>query len=316
MNDFFPYKVDLPFSDKTIYYRELNTQEQINIAKNNLIHSNTRDNHLDYFNTIFSILIHCVKNPLDLKDLNIVDYIFFVAKLRLVSISNIFELSINSESKEFKNIKINVDINFLVKNLYKITSELMKNNTLTYQDFEIELGWPLVSDVSVFSNLLSNDKYTDFDRINNAIPLFLKSIKIKNNVVCLANLDQKQRLAIYDQIPSTVTNEIQSRVIDIVSTLKETDIFGFPEYIFYKFDFFNLVFVDIIKLLFLFNLNIIYNEIYLLSKRNMNEEYILTLSPTERQIYLSYENNAEEKTNKQEDSELTDIEKLQMEFPE
>lgn len=320
MNNFFPYKVDLPFSDKSIFYRELNTQEQLNLAKSNLIHPNRRETHSDYFDSVFSIVRNCTKKIDDLDDINIVDFIFFLAKIRLVSISNIVELNINSDSEEFKNTKINVDINFFIEKLYTITTRLMENNILKNQNIEIELGWPSIDDIKIFSMLLG-EEFNDLDKVQSAMPLFVKTIKIMNRDINLNSLNYDEKKHLYGTLPFSVSSAVQEKVIDVISDLKEEDIFGFPKYIFYKFDFFNLVFVDMIKLLFLFNLTKIYQDIYILSKRNMSEEYILTLSPTERKIYLSYENNSEEKKNPEPeitgiDEEESDVQKLQREFGE
>ena len=53
----------------------------------------------------------------------------------------------------------------------------------------------------------------------------------------------------------------------------------------HKFNFYNLNFIDFIRLFFSYDVKSIYKEIFYMANQGLNPDYILKISPSERRIY-------------------------------
>ncbi len=90
---YYLYSVNLPFSNKEILYREITSKEQIMLCKaDGTLPANTSFAK-DYTRIFFELISNCVKDPLLLEDINLIDYIILISKIRIASLGNELELN-------------------------------------------------------------------------------------------------------------------------------------------------------------------------------------------------------------------------------
>ena len=87
--EYYNYSVDLPYTNTKISYRELNTQEQLLLAKANISFSGDNNSLFDYNQFAFELISNCIKNKEDFYKINIIEYVMFLVKLRIMSIGKI-----------------------------------------------------------------------------------------------------------------------------------------------------------------------------------------------------------------------------------
>ena len=85
---YYNYSAELPFSKKTLKFREITTEEQLILAKANLSFPNDKTNYFDFNNFVIETLSNCIENKNDFKKLNIIDFVLFLTKIRIISIGN------------------------------------------------------------------------------------------------------------------------------------------------------------------------------------------------------------------------------------
>ena len=95
--DSYLYTVDLPFSGVQITYRDISSKEQLILAKANIVLPALDDNHLEYSNVIRKTISKCVENKEDFNRLNLIDYILFLLKIRIISVGDQLELQFNTQ---------------------------------------------------------------------------------------------------------------------------------------------------------------------------------------------------------------------------
>jgi len=111
--EYYNYNIELPFSKKVVAFREINTNEQMALAKANLSFNNSKDNYFPFNNFVLTTVKNILENKNDFDKINIVDYMLFLTKLRIVSIGNIITLTTESKNKEFKSTKTTIDIIYI-----------------------------------------------------------------------------------------------------------------------------------------------------------------------------------------------------------
>ena len=139
------YNVTLPFSNSEIYYRELSSKDQLNLSKINVLFPSNEDktNTLDYIKLLKNIISNCIENTDVFSDLNIIEYVLFITKLRIVSIGNELILTLNVDKEDKKeDVKITIDLNYFMKCLYDTCMEALQDNILIYKNISVELDWP------------------------------------------------------------------------------------------------------------------------------------------------------------------------------
>jgi len=120
--EFYNYSVDLPYTNTKLYYREINTQEQILLAKANI----SIESLYDYYQFIIDIILKTIKNKEDLYKLNIIEYVLFLVKLRIISIGPTMDFFLKSESKT--KTKIQIDLRKYMMNLYNASNYFEDEN--------------------------------------------------------------------------------------------------------------------------------------------------------------------------------------------
>ncbi len=302
--NFYNYSVDLPFTKNKIAFREYNTKEQLFLSKANFTHSNDKESLYDYFLFVKKVIENCLEDKEILKKINVIEYVLFLVKLRIVSVGSTIELLLNNNQKE--KTKVHIDLkNYLLK-LYKASEFLEKeeNNLIFYKNIKVKINWPSLSSLEFFSKMVLNNK-SQYEIFNNSIQEYVEFIEIENKKIILNKFDFKQKINLVDNLNLKIKNQIQEKVIEALKILFEAEVFDVGEFKKQKFNFYNLTFVDHLKLFFSYDVKSLYQEIYLLATCNLTPEYVLDISPSERKLYF----NIIEKHKKSQDksSERVDI---------
>jgi hypothetical protein len=280
----FLYTVDLPFSGITLIFRELNSKEQLALAKINIILPANDDNILDYSSVLRRIILGCVENKKDFSKINLLDYILFITKLRIISIGDELELYIKKTDSE-ESSKITINLNLFMKNLYEVGTEILRNNTLLYKDIEVVLDFPSIESEKI---LIDRSNMNHIEHILITIPEYIKFIKIKDNYIDIKNFASKEKMEIYEKLPVSLRTEIQMKVLNFINKLAEKDILGLPNIDIIKFNFYNNSHQQLARFFFSNDLRSIYRDYYILASKKIDPSFINGLSISERRVFMSF----------------------------
>jgi hypothetical protein len=286
--DYYNYSVDLPYTKTKIYFREINTQEQLYITKANLSFPNDRDNLFDYSQYILNVLLNCVKNKEDFDQINIIEYVLFLVKLRITSIGSTIEFLLKDEDSKKSKTKIQINLKNYLLNLYKASNYFESDNEsiLKENDLQIKLNWPNIKSIKTFNDIALSDK-KDYEIFNETIYEFLEYIKIGDKKIIWHKLKNAEKVALFDKLPLILKNKIQEKIISALKKLVESDLFQISLFGDNKFNIYNLNFVEHIKIIFSYDLKSLYSEVYYLAVNNLPPDYIMTISNSERKLYMT-----------------------------
>lgn len=301
----YSYNVELPFTKNKIIFKEISTQDQINLAKANLNYGNDLDSLYEYFILSKSLFEECVKDKKILNKINIIEYVLFLVKLRMISIGLSIEFLLKNETST--KTKIKIDLKSYLKNLYSV-GEFFENEDNKYiydKNIKIELGWPKINTINVFKNLLSQNK-NEYQIVSDTLQEYIECIEIKNKKIIFENFSYEQKVDMIDKLTINLKTKIQNKIIDAIKFLFETKLFDIKNFENERFNFYNLRFIEHIKMFFSYDIKSLYTEMYYLASFHLSPEYILKTSPSERKIYLSIiEEQQKAKENKESKDDFT-----------
>lgn len=283
---FYNYNIELPFCKKTISFREISTNEQIALIKANLAFPVNQNNQFEYTESILDIISNCIKNKDILKNLNIIDYVLFITKLRIISIGSTIDLVTQSNNKEFKKTKTTLDLNVFLKNLYMSSISILEDNIIKDNDIEIEISWPYLDSIKVFQDLLLNDK-TQYEIFLYSYQEFIKTIKYKETLIQFKNFNSIEKIKIIEKLSVSILKKVQEKILEYIKMLTSRDMWEVSTFKEYTFNLYNLSFVEFIKLFFSNDLRELYKEICFFASNNLSSDYVLNISPVERRIHYS-----------------------------
>lgn len=313
--EYYSQSLDLPFSKVTLNFRELKTNEQILLAKANLNFSNKKEDCLNYHSFVLNLISNCVQNKEILNNIDVIEYILFLVKFRMISVGTGVTFFLNTGGKE--KTKLNVDLRTYLTNLYNASLCIEDNKFLNENDVEIKLKWPSISSLKLFHSILLNNT-NEYNLINDTLHEFVDYIKFKNKKIVLNNFNLEEKKYIFDKISVSLKQKIQEIVISIITKLFESDLFGLEYFKDYKFNFYTLSFLEHLKLFFSYDVKSLYQEIYILSGCGLSTDYIMQISPSERNIYFSImqeqKNNQNKKSSPEEELKNQSLNDLALEF--
>lgn len=295
--DYYHYSVELPFSRKTINFREFTTEEQLALGKAQHSFSNDPKSHYLF---VYDIVSNCVSNSINLKNIDVIEYLLFFIKLRIISVGPKLELSTMIDGQT---TKITLDLNILMQNIYSMI-ESISNDLLVDTNKKIKIGFPKILDMV---ELISAS--TNIQAILNTLPLFIEKAGIITNCQ-----DMKK---FFDKLPVSLTNSIQTKIFDMLNTISTKEIFNIDIFRDFRINFYDNSIFDIIKILASYDIKSIHQEIYMLS--HLTPSYIKSITPSERRIYMSFlaqERAPKDKTEPAllQSKNLSPVEKLAEEF--
>ena len=289
MNKNFFYKINLPFSKKEIRFKELTTRDQLDIEKINLFYPQTPEYYLDYHNNFLKILQTCIENFEEFLDIDILEYLLFCLKIRIISLGNVLELYLKSEDQSAKNTKVTLDLQSVIQRILFAgeSSLITKEIALDDKNLTIYLGWPNIKSIKSFHDLFFSE-LTIEEKILEIIPEFISKVKIKDENIDFHSLNHNEKEKMLLVFPASIKNKIQKAILENINKISEHNIFNISYFENQKLNFFNLIYIDIIKLIFSQNPKRIYEEIYILANYHLDSNYVMSLSPAERRIYISF----------------------------
>jgi len=280
------YNIDLPFCNKKISFREITTNEQIAIAKAVLSFPNKKDSYLEFNNFFLDILLNCVKEKEDFKQINIIDYVLFVTKLRIISIGETIQLVTESDNPNAKSSKITLDLNEFLKNIYLNGQKLLTDNLIKYKDIEIKISWPHLNSIKLFQNLILKNE-NNSSLFLDSYQEFIEYIKIKDNKINLYNFSSEEKIQILDKLSLSFVTKIQEKILNLIKEFSDFNYWGISKFEDYKFNFYSLSFIDFIKLFFSYDIKSIYYEICFLASNGLDANYISNLSHMDRKVFVN-----------------------------
>lgn len=284
--DFFLYRLELPISKKVVFFRELNNRELIALSKASVILSDSEqaDSLENYSIFLKDIIFNCVKEKNILNEIDIIEYIILILKIRSMTLGETLEVEIpyKESNLQISKVKANLNTQTLIKNLFFKTKSLSEE-AIVSNNIQIHLKWPLVSDEGVF--------FTNPDSFfkNELVSSFLETIIINDKNINCRFFSLKEKLKLYESLSLKVQTEIQHKVVQLMVDLSKANLFEIPEEYKIPFSLLNGLYQQYIKLLFSYDLYSIYQEYFhLMSKKNINPMYLDQITPAERRVYFSF----------------------------
>lgn len=286
--DHYLYNVDLPFSGIQLSYREINSKEQLMLAKANILLPSSLENDLEYSKIVKKVLINCVENKEDFLKINLLDYILFILKLRIISLGETLELELQlneNENEKQNKIKITLDLNLFMRELYKAATESLKNNILEFNGLKITLSFP---NIKSENNIINISDKKEIDHVLSTIPEYISKLETSDKKVDLTDLDSDKKFKVYERFPISVRTKIQLFVIDSIKKLSENNLFKVNKFDNFRFNFYNRSYLYLFRLMFSNNLRNIYQEYYILASKKIDPNYVDNLSIPERRVFCSF----------------------------
>jgi hypothetical protein len=281
---YYTHNLDLPYSKLNIKFREFSTNEQLVLSKTNLSTSYSTSGFLEYFNFLNEVMQNCIKNYNDILELDIIEFVMLITKIRSISIGNTIEFFIeNTDNPDIKKQKITLNLNYFIKSLYDITNELFdnENNKITDKNISIYLKYPSIKSIDIFSNI------ENYDSINNSIVEFIHEIHINDNKINFKNFTLIQKQEILDKLSINTKQKIEIKIFDFLNKLAEKNLLGLEHFKEQKFTIYGIGFMSFIKMFFSYDVKSLYSELHYLASNGLPPDYILSISPSERKLYIS-----------------------------
>jgi hypothetical protein len=283
----------MPFSGIKIFYRELNSKEQIILSKANVMLPLEDEFLEDYGRVLMDVVLGCIKNKEDFLKLNLIEYVLFLCKLRIVSINEDIELQVKNQDEDYLEedeinneqkqiVKFTLNLSHFMLQLYEASKKEFENSEIKEGEVSIFLNWPSIKDEKYFL------KNKGMKFALESIPLFIERMEISNKNINFLDFDLEQKTNICDRLPAKLQNKIQEKIINCIKKFLEAKLFKgkISEYL--NFNFYDLSYQNVLRLLFSDNLKNIYQEYYVLASRNISPAYIDNITIAERKVYFSF----------------------------
>jgi hypothetical protein len=277
----------MPFSGVKLNYREINSKEQLILAKSNVLLPSGEEFDSEYSSILKKIVSNCVENKEDFYKLNLIDYILFVTKLRIISLGSELVLSFeNKEGAEGSKINVNLELNVFMKLLYDAAVDALKDNVLEFNGIKVTLGWPNIN--SEYSFFEKKD-ISNLEHILSSLCEYVKTITINDSkVIDLDAFNRKERVEIYEKLPISLRTQIQIKVLNCIKDLSEKNLFNIAKMDYFTISFYNNNYLNLVRLFFSGDLKNIYQEYYVLASRNINPNFVNGLSISDRRVFCSF----------------------------
>jgi len=267
-NTYYDYFLEFPYSKIKTNYKEISTRDQLYLSKSRL----TFSDKLEYIVFVKDIYKSITKNKKDFDSIDLIEFLFFIIKNRIISSGHMMELmtEINGMTA-----KINLNLNDVLKNIFNnLNMDLLQ---IKDENYNINIGFPYLKDFEKIFNCRKNT----LDIIN-TFYLFIKNI----NGIDFINLTHEQREILYNQLPVSLVFKIKENILKLFENFDNMNVFNIDFFKNFKLNIYSESYIEIIKIFSLYDIESIHREIYILS--DMNPEYLMKTSPSERKMYLNF----------------------------
>lgn len=281
--EYYPYALQFPFTKTVLNFRELNCLEQSMLCKINSTLPPTLEYRSDYFDVLLEILQRVLKNKQSIYDLDIVEFLMFVVRLRAVSIGSFIEFALKEEEEKRKKIKF--DLYNLLKNIYNIGQKLSDFEVIEKENIKVKIKWPNLYSEYTFLNSQSKN---DLEKFLSTMTEFVEYIEIKDQIFNFKNCKSNEKQQLFDLLPVSIKDIIQTNVISLLKDISEYPLFELQEFENYKFEFYNSTIQDIIRFIFANDENNLISENAFLLDKGFTIKDINELTPVLKQNYINY----------------------------
>jgi hypothetical protein len=277
---YFLHSVELPFSGIKLFYREINCKEQLLLAKAGILYPFGEENNIDYITAIEKIIINCVENKEDFFKLNIIDYVLFLTKLRILSFDRELEITFDKSTEDGMKIKSTINLENFIKILYETISDIKLDKIIEYRKLKTKLKWP-----STITKIFLLENKND---ISPTITEFIDSIALNESTfINFENFTKKEKDEIFNKLPIKLKKQIEDRILEAITKLIDKNLFNIDNMDWFRFSFYESSYIHFLRLIFSFNLKSLYQEYYLLASKNINLSYIDDISISDKKVYCS-----------------------------
>jgi hypothetical protein len=280
---YFTHNLQFPNTKIILNFKELTCKQCFSFIKINNLYSAQPENRLDYHDKFLEILEESIKEKDKLYNLNIIEFLMLCIRLRTISISSTMELSFEENNKT--STKIIVNFLVLLQNVLKASKVIEKYKNISHENIEISLNWPLLKYQQHFMLLKNEDNFMKF---LNSLPLFIETIKIKENLFNFNTFDFDQRKVLLESLPASVKNIIQTNVLELLKEVSSYSLFDLEQFKEYTLEFFNGTIQDIIRFIFSGTEDSEMIEMSFFKKFNFTMDEIYQMSPFEKNNYINY----------------------------
>jgi len=290
------YSVEMPFSGVKLFYREMSSKEQIYVSKAHTMLPLDPEYTEDYGRALQKVVLQCVENKEDFYKLNIIEYILFLCKLRIVSIGEEIELQFQNpveEETDQKKIKLTLNLSTLMRNLYNTTKDILTTEELQIDQLNIKFEWPLINSEHFF---LKPNK----DLLIDSVALYIKSFTLNDKTFHMKDFNTSQKLEMFEKFPIKYQSKIQDIVFNYIKLFSESNIFTDHLADYLNFNFYNSSYQSILRMFFTENLRNLYQQYYILASRKISPSYTDSMTIAERSIYYSFIESESEQQNSEE----------------
>ena len=265
---YYDYFLEFPYSKIKTNYKEISTRDQLYLSKSRL----TFSDKLEYVYFVKDIYKTITKNKKDFESIDLIEFLFFIIKNRIISSGHTMELM-----TEIGGIsaKINLNLNDVLKNIFNNLDMGLLN--IGDDNFNINIGFPYLKDFEKIFNCKKNT----LDVIN-TFYLFIKKI---NNIE-FKDLTYEQRELLYNQLPVSLVFKIKENIFKLFENFDKVNVFNIDFFKGFKLNIYSESYIEIIKIFSLYDIESIHRELYLLA--DMNPDYLMKTSPSERKMYLNF----------------------------
>jgi hypothetical protein len=281
--EYYPYALQFPFSKTILNFRELTCYEQSVLSKINITLPPSQEYRTDYQEVLLELFQSTLKNKNNINDLDIVEFLMFAVRLRAVSIGSFLEFTVGDEEEKRKKIKF--DLYSLLKNIYDIGQIIYDFDSIESDDVEVKLKWPDLKGEFHFLSLISKD---NTEKFLSTMCEFVEYLKIKGQMFNFKSFGIKERGELFDLLPVSVKNMIQTNIISLLQKISEMPLFELQEFESYKFEFYNSTIQDIIRFIFANDENSLMIENIFLLNKGFTITDIDKMSPVMKQNYINH----------------------------
>jgi hypothetical protein len=281
--EYYPYALQFPFSKTILNFRELTCYEQSVLSKINITLPPSPEYRTDYQEVLSELFQSTLKNKNNINDLDIVEFLMFAVRLRAVSIGSFLEFTVGDEEEKKKKIKF--DLYSLLKNIYDIGQIIYDFDSIESDDVEVKLKWPDLKGEFHFLSLISKD---NTEKFLSTMCEFVEYLKIKGQMFNFKSFGIKEREELFDLLPISVKNMIQTNIISLLQKISEMPLFELQEFESYKFEFYNSTIQDIIRFIFANDENSLMIENIFLLNKGFTITDIDKMSPVMKQNYINH----------------------------
>lgn len=266
----------IPSLKETWKFKSITTHQQREMCKALISADSVPEIFIESVN---ELIAECVFSKHNIEQLDLIDKLIIILKLRCESIGDSVELVLKKNNKDY-----NVEYNFFdVLEPLSTFAQNVQPLTLESNNFKLKCSIPNIREELSILQLTNKVEITYED----LIPIFVDYIVLHNQIIDLKKVDRESQIKILEILPAVFYKNITDYISKILDQINVIKLYSFNEQTINLT--FGSVYLDYIKFVLREDLYKVYQEIYVLNKQiNFSSDYIEVMSPLEREMYISF----------------------------